>query len=47
MEQDCAQVFSVVANDYPRSSQTSATTEVVFDFNLEERMRCGEELDLR
>lgn len=42
-ERDCAQVLAIVASDYPRGSHTTATSEIVFDFQLEQRLRCGGE----
>ena len=45
MQRDCAQVYSITVSDWPRGSQTTETSEIVLDFILEQRMRCGEELE--
>lgn len=47
MERDCAQVYSIVGSDWPRSSHTTDTSEIVFDLILDQRLRCGEELKLQ
>lgn len=44
---ECAQLFGIVASDYPRGARTSETSELVLDFVLEQRMRCGDERNLQ
>jgi hypothetical protein len=43
---DCAQIYGIVASDYPRGSTTTPTSEIVLDLILERRVRCGEEREL-
>lgn len=43
---ECAQVYAVVANDYPRGATTPNASGVLFDLLLEQRLRCGDERNL-